>query len=52
MIYFAFLAYLFVYMLICLGWESLVHKPWVRRYYWVEDFVQDADMRRKEMQKA
>ncbi len=38
-IYFAFIAYLTVYLLICVGFESLAEKPWVRKHYWVEDFV-------------
>jgi Mn2+/Fe2+ NRAMP family transporter len=46
-IYITFIAYLSVYLLICLGWESLALKPWVRRYYWVEDFVQDHELRQK-----
>ena len=41
-IYFAFIAYLSIYLLICLGWESLASVPWIRRIYRVELFVNDA----------
>ncbi len=43
-----FLAYLSVYLLVCLGWESLIYRPWVRKHYWVENFIQDAELRKLE----
>ena len=36
-----FVVYLTVYMLVCLGWESLVECRIVQKYYRVDDFVQD-----------
>ena len=41
-IYFVFIAYLALYLLICLGWESLASIPWIRRIYRVEPFVNNA----------
>jgi len=37
-IYFAFIAYLSIYLLICLGWTSLASHPLIAKYYRVENF--------------
>ncbi len=50
--YFALIAYLLVYMFICMGWESLCEVGWVRKYYWVEDFINDNEKRRRAEIKA
>ena len=39
-VYFAFVLYLVPYLLVCLGYESLASKAWVRKYYRVEQFNQ------------
>ena len=41
-VYFAFVLYLVPYLLVCLGYESLASKAWVRKYYRVEQFNQVA----------
>jgi len=41
--YFLFIAYLTVYMLICLGWESLVQKPFIQKWYKVDGFMQNVE---------
>ena len=50
-VYVSFIAYLCVYLVICLGWESLVDLPWVRKYFYVEDFVQQREKEKKAMKK-
>ena len=50
--YFAFVAYLTVFMCICLGWESLVDYKWVQNNYWVEDWVEDRKLRKEILEKT
>ena len=38
-IYFCFIIYLAIYLFICLGWEDLVNKSWVKTFYNVEEFL-------------
>ena len=38
-IYFGFIFYLAIYLLICLGWESLARKPWIQKFYRVDGFL-------------
>ena len=40
-IYFCFIAYLAIYLLICLGWESLAQKSFVQKIYRVESFLEE-----------
>ena len=40
-IYFCFILYLAIYLFICLGWEDLVNKSWVKKFYNVEEFLID-----------
>lgn len=40
-IYFSFVAYLTIYLFICLGFEGLATVPWIRRIYRVEEFVSE-----------
>lgn len=37
--YFGFILYLTVYMLICLGFESIIHWPWIKTLYRVQPFL-------------
>jgi len=43
LVYFLFIAYLTVYMLICLGWESLAQKPFIQKWYKVDGFLQNVE---------
>ena len=38
-IYFTFISYLMVYLLICMGWESLTQIQSVKAYYNIEEFL-------------
>ena len=38
-IYFGFVVYLSIYLLICLGWESLARKTWIQKLYNVDGFL-------------
>jgi natural resistance-associated macrophage protein len=42
-VYFLFIAYLTVYLCICLGWESLAHKPIIQKYYKVDAFLETVE---------
>ena len=38
-LYVSFIIYLSVYLLICLGFEGLIKKKWVQKWYWTEPFI-------------
>ena len=38
-VYFWFIAYLAIYLFICLGWEGLTKKPWIQKFYNVDGFL-------------
>eukprot|EP00092_Neocalanus_flemingeri_P006637 GFUD01007160.1.p1 GENE.GFUD01007160.1~~GFUD01007160.1.p1 ORF type:complete len:556 (+),score=105.63 GFUD01007160.1:38-1705(+) len=43
LVYLSFVIYLSIYMLICLGWESLAQYPMIQRYYIVDGFLEDEE---------
>ena len=40
-IYFCFIAYLAIYLLVCLGWENLARISFIQKIYRVEGFLEE-----------